>query len=610
MNFKAEGIVIASSKDVLFVVDAFVHKGIEYALAEHITGSKGITHRICKWDKKENIAMFVDDQELLMRLTLEFSRRNPGVMSGAAEDRVKGKKRKSMIRNRLDTSLIGLLENFSACKVENGRQLKDLISDLDSVQSFKAGRAEKELLIEILASVFALDGPVSGLGEIGKTDFAVSVLLRLGAEEYMDEYIEKVLVRIPDLEMTFPHIVDAIKENASSRFAVASRYMNAELKRYEGITVRDAIFYSNSKEVLKLRNIVRKGLLMKRRLGNGSCMEFIKEYTPDKIVKYLDRYIAGQSEAKKAVAITLYRHAAIQAYPDKHLKKENLLVYGPSGCGKTELFRVLKNISPVPLHIRSAAELTANGYSGMDIDDLIMSLERRGKDISRSIVVLDEVDKLFMPEHGSHGENTNKSAQGDLLKVVEGSILTKDRKTADTENITFIFAGAFADLYDRKTQIRRPIGFGTETDSVSDDDIYFSVSDFTEFGVIPELARRISMFVPVRKLTTIDYKRIFTDIGNSIVDEVSQFLSINNMKVELESDDLIDELVAAAESLELGASGLRSIFSQAVNDKYYDAVRSSGGRKPEHETTITITKGDIRDAVVYFGKGVFERKNY
>ena len=48
-------------------------------------------------------------------------------------------------------------------------------------------------------------------------------------------------------------------------------------------------------------------------------------------------------------------------------------------------------------------------------------------------------------------------------------------------------------------------------------------------------------------------------------EEASRFLSINNMRAKLESDKLVDDLVVAAESLELGASGLRSIFSQAVN---------------------------------------------
>lgn len=65
-----------------------------------------------------------------------------------------------------------------------------------------------------------------------------------------------------------------------------------------------------------------------------------------------------------------------------------------------------------------------------------------------------------MPEHDSNGENTNKSTQGDLLKIVEGSILTKGSNTVDTENITFVFVGAFADLYDEKTKVQRRIGFG------------------------------------------------------------------------------------------------------------------------------------------------------
>ena len=83
-------------------------------------------------------------------------------------------------------------------------------------------------------------------------------------------------------------------------------------------------------------------------------------------------------------------------------------------------------------------------------------------------------------------------------------------------------------------------------------------------------------------------------------EEASRFLSISNMRAELESDELIDDLAASAESLELGASGLRSIFSQAVNSRYYEAIRH--GIPDEHETVLTIRKEDIQDAALHFEK--------
>ena len=101
------------------------------------------------------------------------------------------------------------------------------------------------------------------------------------------------------------------------------------------------------------------------------------------------------------------------------------------------------------------------------------------------------------------------------MKIVEGSILTKGSNTVDTENITFVFVGAFADLYDEKTKVQRRIGFGAVNESLTDNDIYFSINDFITFGMIPELARRISMLAPVRKLSSNDYREIFTSIGNN-----------------------------------------------------------------------------------------------
>lgn len=72
------------------------------------------------------------------------------------------------------------------------------------------------------------------------------------------------------------------------------------------------------------------------------------------------------------------------------------------------------------------------------------------------------------------------------------------------------------------------------------------------------------------------------------------------MRAKLESDKLVDDLAVAAESLELGASGLRSIFSQAVNSRYYEAIRH--GIPDEQEMVLTIRKEDIQDATLHFEK--------
>ena len=89
--------------------------------------------------------------------------------------------------------------------------------------------------------------------------------------------------------------------------------------------------------------------------------------------------------------------------------------------------------------------------------------------------------------------------------------------------------------------------------SPSDNDIYFGVNDFIKFGMIPELARRISVYAPVRRLTCSDYRKIFTDINSGILDEVSRFLSINNILLKIDSpDETADSLAEEAENLGLG----------------------------------------------------------
>ena len=71
------------------------------------------------------------------------------------------------------------------------------------------------------------------------------------------------------------------------------------------------------------------------------------------------------------------------------------------------------------------------------------------------------------------------------------------------------------------------------------------------------------------------------------------------MRLELTSDDLIDEIVSTANTLNLGASGLRNIFCQVVNNKYYETVQK--GAPGKQKSTILITKEDIKKAAVHLG---------
>ena len=104
-----------------------------------------------------------------------------------------------------------------------------------------------------------------------------------------------------------------------------------------------------------------------------------KELTPQEIVRELDKYIIGQSKAKKAVAIALRNRWRRQQLPpeirDEVLPK-NILMIGPTGVGKTEIARRLARLANAPFVKVEASKFTEVGYVGRDVESIIRDLTK------------------------------------------------------------------------------------------------------------------------------------------------------------------------------------------------------------------------------------------
>ena len=96
----------------------------------------------------------------------------------------------------------------------------------------------------------------------------------------------------------------------------------------------------------------------------------IVSFSPREIVSELDRYVIGQAEAKKAVAIALRNRWRRQELPDdlrEEVLPKNILMVGPTGVGKTEISRRLSKLSEAPFIKVEATKFTEVGYVGKDL---------------------------------------------------------------------------------------------------------------------------------------------------------------------------------------------------------------------------------------------------
>lgn len=146
--------------------------------------------------------------------------------------------------------------------------------------------------------------------------------------------------------------------------------------------------------------------------------------TPKEIVKELDKYIIGQTEAKKMVAIALRNRARRKQLPEslrEEVVPKNIIMIGPTGVGKTEIARRLAKLSDAPFIKVEASKFTEVGYVGRDVESIIRDL------VALSV---NNLKKERMKEVRAKAEKNVEEQLVDLLFPLKKSSETSNEKLA------------------------------------------------------------------------------------------------------------------------------------------------------------------------------------
>ena len=340
--------------------------------------------------------------------------------------------------------------------------------------------------------------------------------------------------------------------------------------------------------------------------------------TPQEIVRYLDTYVCGQEQAKRALAVAVHNHFLGLGYQDHHaivddmprphlgavFGKQHILLMGPTGSGKTYLIRLIAELLGVPWVFAAATSLVQSGYVGTRIENVVGALyQKTGCDrrrTERGIILIDEVDKIAAHRGGSGPDVGGEGVQQALLSVLDGRVVQASTGGSsdhvmgevDTSSILFVCAGAFVGLEEaaRKRRGGQGIGFSVPPGAAMvAPDLSFheelpDTEDLVHYGFIPEFVGRFATISATRALTTDDLVSVLETAEESALPRQRRLFEVHGIDLEF-TPGALRAVADEARALGTGARGLNRMVLRSLADLDFHLPELAG----QGVTAVTVT---------------------